>query len=280
MALRDEIGEARLEDVPALVAQMERLQEVSLTPRATCRRSWSIPASPYFGHLRLREQVAGRGAVERDVLHRPRHLRRRRRARQHRRLAARAGQPALLSLRRGERLRGAVRRPRRRGRDPRPAHADHRRRRAAARRLPAGDLGAARGRDDAWPGSAPTCRRTSSPAARRPHAPARDAAARRAGRGARRPAGAGPPPARDRGAASIRASSTLITARDAGVVVIQGGAGSGKTTVGLHRLAYLAYTLSATGSRRGRMVVVTQGVALAAYIGAAAAVAGRRRACA
>ena len=29
----------------------------------------------------------------------------------------------------------------------------------------------------------------------------------------------------------------LITARDAGVVVIQGGAGSGKTTVGLHRLA-------------------------------------------
>ena len=31
VALRDEIGEARLEDVPALVAQMERLQGVALT---------------------------------------------------------------------------------------------------------------------------------------------------------------------------------------------------------------------------------------------------------
>ena len=30
VALRDEIGEARLEDVPALIAQMERLQGVSL----------------------------------------------------------------------------------------------------------------------------------------------------------------------------------------------------------------------------------------------------------
>ena len=31
LALRDEISEARLEDVPQLVAQMERLQQVSLT---------------------------------------------------------------------------------------------------------------------------------------------------------------------------------------------------------------------------------------------------------
>jgi hypothetical protein len=39
----------------------------------------------------------------------------------------------------------------------------------------------------------------------------------------------------------------VITARDAGVIVIQGGAGSGKTTVGLHRLAHLAYNYP-TGS--------------------------------
>ena len=67
VALRDEIGEARLEDVPALVAQMERLQGVSLT-RADLQTMLVDPASPYFGHLRLREQVRGRGAVERDVL--------------------------------------------------------------------------------------------------------------------------------------------------------------------------------------------------------------------
>ena len=67
VALRDEIGEARLEDVPALVAQMERLQGVSLT-RGDLQTILVDPASPYFGHLRLREQVRGRGAVERDVL--------------------------------------------------------------------------------------------------------------------------------------------------------------------------------------------------------------------
>ena len=66
LALRDEIGEARLEDVPALVAQMERLQEVSLT-RAELQTILVDPRSPYFGHLRLRERVAGRGDVERDV---------------------------------------------------------------------------------------------------------------------------------------------------------------------------------------------------------------------
>src|SRR5512141_3498157 len=56
LALRDEIGEARLEDVPALVAQMERLQEVSLT-RAELQTMLVDPSSPYFGHLRLRERV-------------------------------------------------------------------------------------------------------------------------------------------------------------------------------------------------------------------------------
>ena len=66
LALRDEIGEARLEDVPALVAQMERLQEVSLT-RADLQTMLIDPQSPYFGHLRLREHSPKRGEVERDV---------------------------------------------------------------------------------------------------------------------------------------------------------------------------------------------------------------------
>jgi DNA helicase-2/ATP-dependent DNA helicase PcrA len=66
VALRDEIAEARLEDVAALVAQMERLQGVSLR-RAEAQAILVDPASPYFGHLRLREEVPGRAPVERDV---------------------------------------------------------------------------------------------------------------------------------------------------------------------------------------------------------------------
>lgn len=63
VSLRDQIAAARLEDVPALVQQMERVQGIA------ARRSESVvdpvdPRSPYFGHLRLREP--GRG--DRDVL--------------------------------------------------------------------------------------------------------------------------------------------------------------------------------------------------------------------
>lgn len=57
----------------------------------------------------------------------------------------------------------------------------------------------------------------------------------------------------------------LITARDSGLVVIQGGAGSGKTTIGLHRLAYLAYN-DKRRFRPDRMLVVVFNDALARYI--------------
>ena len=75
VSLRDEIGEARLEDVPALIAQMERLQGVSLR-RAEAQGMLVDPQSPYFAHLRLRERVVdddtGRvregPPIERDVL--------------------------------------------------------------------------------------------------------------------------------------------------------------------------------------------------------------------
>ena len=57
----------------------------------------------------------------------------------------------------------------------------------------------------------------------------------------------------------------LMTAPEAGVVVIQGGAGSGKTTIGLHRLAYLAYNAPDRFPTH-RMLVVTYGAALASYM--------------
>src|SRR5262249_19167367 len=50
----------------------------------------------------------------------------------------------------------------------------------------------------------------------------------------------------------------------AGVVVIQGGAGSGKTTIGLHRIAYLAYNAPKRFTPE-RVIVVVPSRALATY---------------
>ncbi len=58
----------------------------------------------------------------------------------------------------------------------------------------------------------------------------------------------------------------LITRPDSGLVVIQGGAGSGKTTLGLHRLAYLAFQ-DRRRFRPDRLLVVVFNDALARYIG-------------
>ncbi|MCC6216838.1 MAG: ATP-binding domain-containing protein [Polyangiaceae bacterium] len=57
----------------------------------------------------------------------------------------------------------------------------------------------------------------------------------------------------------------LITQPDSGLVVIQGGAGSGKTTIGLHRLAWLAFH-DRRRFRPERMLVVVFNDALARYV--------------
>ena len=57
----------------------------------------------------------------------------------------------------------------------------------------------------------------------------------------------------------------LITQPDSGLVVIRGIAGSGKTTVALHRVAYLAYQ-EPKHFRPDRMIVVVWGRALRDYI--------------
>src|SRR6185503_12867405 len=66
LALRDEIATARLEDVPPLVEQMERLQSLAAHRRETTE-AYVDPKSPYFGRLVLeekgkrREVLIGRG---------------------------------------------------------------------------------------------------------------------------------------------------------------------------------------------------------------------------
>jgi DNA helicase-2/ATP-dependent DNA helicase PcrA len=57
----------------------------------------------------------------------------------------------------------------------------------------------------------------------------------------------------------------LISAPASHVLVVKGGAGSGKTTVGLHRIAYLAFA-DARRFRPHRMLVVVLNEALVAYI--------------
>ncbi len=58
----------------------------------------------------------------------------------------------------------------------------------------------------------------------------------------------------------------LISKPDSGLVVIQGGAGSGKTTIGVHRLAFLAYQ-NKQRFAPDKMLVVVGSPALRAYIG-------------
>ncbi|MCX7807934.1 MAG: ATP-binding domain-containing protein, partial [Deltaproteobacteria bacterium] len=57
----------------------------------------------------------------------------------------------------------------------------------------------------------------------------------------------------------------LITRPDTGIVIIQGGAGSGKTTIGLHRMAYLAFQ-NPEKYRPERMLVLVYNDALVRYI--------------
>ncbi len=57
----------------------------------------------------------------------------------------------------------------------------------------------------------------------------------------------------------------LISKPDGGIVVIQGGAGSGKTTIGIHRLAMLSYRARQRFTA-DRMLVIVGSPALRAYI--------------
>jgi DNA helicase II / ATP-dependent DNA helicase PcrA len=265
LALRDEIGEARLEDVPALVAQMERLQEVSLT-RAELQTMLVDPRSPYFGHLRLRERVAGRGDVERDIF---------------------IGRATFTDAKARVHIVDWRNAPVSQlyycyseGSDyeetfgEREVEGDIMQRRTVT--IEDGTLVRVASPQGVWVKH----KGATVPATSRWHrtdVPVRELAGGE--RTAMRPAprrgvlGAAPEDVQrlDRHLPEIAAlidprQFEIMTAPHSGVVVIQGGAGSGKTTIGLHRLAYLNFAHPERFPAK-RMVVVTQGSALAGYIG-------------
>jgi DNA helicase II / ATP-dependent DNA helicase PcrA len=259
MALRDEIGEARLEDVPALVAQMERLQQVSLS-RGDRQHLLVDPLSPYFGHLRVRERVAGRGEVERDVfIGRATFTDARNRINI---VDWRNAPISQLYYRYSE------------GSDyeetfgQREVEGDILTRRTVT--IAEGTLLRVACPQGIW------VKHLTTRTWRRSDVPLRELAG--GAETATRPV-----PRRgvlgsalkeeqrlDRHLPEIAAlidprQFEIMTAPHSGVVVIQGGAGSGKTTIGLHRLAYLGFAFPERFPAK-RMAVVTQGVGLAAYI--------------
>ena len=255
LSLRDAINEARLEDIPPLLEEMERLQGVAAR-RAEVTESHIDPKSPYFGRLVLRE-----GEQKREIL---------------------IGRGTYLDSRTGVRIV-----------DWRDAPVSR-----LYYRYEEGD-----DYDEEFGGREVTgevvTRRSlaiSEGTLRRIGCPqgifvktfegawlrADDSARLHGGQGAaprpehhRAPAGrlgiGGDGERRtDKFLPEIAAmidprQFELITRPSSGLVVIQGGAGSGKTTIGLHRLAYLAYN-EPKRFRRERMLVVVFNKALARYI--------------
>lgn len=260
LSLRDQIAAARLEDVPALVQQMERLQGIA-AQRGAHQTEPVDPKSPYFGHLRLREK----GRPDRDVLigrtthidasagvrivdwrHAPvsqLYYRYEEGAEYEETFGERDVEGTILARRtvtidEGELLRVSA---------------------------PQGVL--ARGASGAWRalGARAAQLAGGQGVAIRPQ-DVREMAARSGALGT----GAAFHAREDRHLPEIAAlldprQFELISRSDTGVVVIQGGAGSGKTTIGVHRMAFLAYN---AGRRftADKMLVIVGSPALRAYI--------------
>lgn len=255
IALRDQINEARLEDIPPLIEEMERLSEVAAR-RARVTEGAIDARSPYFGRMVLEE-----GERKREVL---------------------IGRSTYLDSKTGIRIVDWRDAPVSRlyyryeegdeydeefgGRE---VHGEVLTRRTIAinggqlRRVGSPQGTFVRRGDGSWVRAGESARSLSggqgaAMRAEEHHRPGKLGVGRDGdGR-------------EDRFLPEITAlidprQFELITASDSGLVVIQGGAGSGKTTIGLHRLAYLNYA-DKRRFRADRMLVMVFNQALKRYI--------------
>ncbi|MGE0789471.1 MAG: 3'-5' exonuclease [Sandaracinaceae bacterium] len=255
LALRDQINEARLEDIPPLIEEMERLSEVAVR-RARVSEGMVDTRSPYFGRMVLEENDK-----KREVL---------------------IGRSTYLDAKTGIRIVDWRDAPVSRlyyrydegdeydeefgGRE---VHGEVLTRRTLAinggelRRIGAPQGTFIRRGDGTWLRAGESARRLrggqgSAMRAEEHHQPGRLGVGRDGdGRD-------------DRFLPEITAlidprQFELISAADSGLVVIQGGAGSGKTTIGLHRLAYLNFQ-DKKRFRPDRMLVMVFNEALKRYI--------------
>lgn len=255
ITLRDQIAEARLEDVPALVAQMERLQQVAAR-RADVNTGEVDAGSPYFGRMVLLE-----GPRKREVL---------------------IGRATYLDQRTGVQIVDWRDAPVSRvyyryeeGDDydevfgDRLVEGEVLTRRSLAisdgklRRIGAPQGTFMRRADGRWvrAGWSATQLRGGQGTAPRPSHYKPVGKLGGALNGQLR---------EDKHLPEIAAlidarQFELITRPESGLVVIQGGAGSGKTTIGLHRMAYLTFQLPKR-FRPEQMLIVVFNDALARYI--------------
>jgi DNA helicase-2/ATP-dependent DNA helicase PcrA len=250
--LRDQISSARMEDVPPLVQEMERLQSLMVHRRDTTAVTVD-PRSPYFGRLVIEE-----GAKRREVL---------------------IGRGTYLDTKSGVRIVDWRDAPVSRlyyryeeGDDYDEVFGDRevtgliKTRRslsiveAELRRITSPQGTFVRSKDGFRRAEAQSFRLTGGAGtairAEQHHRPGK--------------LGIGSDSGEDKHLREITAlidprQFDLITRSDAGLVVIQGGAGSGKTTIGLHRLAYLAFQDSRR-FRPDKMLVIVFNDALARYV--------------
>ncbi len=254
IALRDQIREARLEDIPPLVEEMERLQQVAQR-RAKVVEGAVDPQSPYFGRMVLEEDDR-----KREIL---------------------IGRSTFLDAKTGVRIVDWRDAPISRvyyryeeGDDYDEIFGDREvegevlmRRNLSItsgklRRIGSPQGTFRRSREGTWSRMADQATRLSGGqgAAMRPESHHRPGEL-----------GIGDDDFReDKHLSEITAlidprQFDLISQPTSGLVVIQGGAGSGKTTIGLHRLAYLAFQ-DASRFRPDQMLVIVFNDALVRYI--------------